>query len=122
MPHCAVVVWPSLVGHFQDWFLGRPIELADLQNEFDKEPGLEMACKQLLDTYENLANGVLERVYDEAVIRRARRTDLITMFRRFEPYIQERRKVHGTAYDRLESVAKRWEAQRAEPQFRRSTG
>lgn len=90
----------SLVKQLPEWFSGTPIPLTTLLALFKESPDLEIVCKRLLDVYENLATGVLESVYDENVVRKARRTDLTTMFKRFEPYIMHQRQVHLSAYHR----------------------
>ena len=58
-----------LVSRLPDWSKGEPIDEKLLEAIFAENPKLEMTAKRILDMHENLANGVLEGIYSERIVR-----------------------------------------------------
>ena len=108
-----------LIAAFSRWFKGEALPLKEIKKVFDEKPQLQVACKRLLDAYGNLATGIIQGVYDEDVIRTARRTDLVTIYERFEAYIKDlRARVHQQAYNYLQRICDKRKSETTKPGFR----
>jgi hypothetical protein len=73
-----------------------------------RDPQAARKLKNLLNEYERLARGVHLGVYDEVVVRLARRANLIATYKRYKELISARRKAGSRSWEFLEKLAERW--------------
>ena len=77
--------------------------------KFDENPELQSQCHKLLNTYENFARGVRQEVYDEVILRSARKTAVQRTYTAFVDYVEHRRRDNNPlAYLELEKLIHKW--------------
>lgn len=87
----------------------KPIPADDLLAAFKASPSLGLTVHTLLNYYEALARGINQQIFDEKVIKAAKRSVMIRTFRLFEPYIKQRRLFTSDAWSELEGMVVTWE-------------
>ncbi len=85
------------------------------------QKNIELLIYKLLIFYENLARGVLQNVYDEEVIKKARKDSMIRTYRAFYSYIKNRRKMQDNAFHCFEKVVRKWEYESTDIKHRHKT-
>ena len=66
--------------------------------------------RYLLNTLEQMASGISDRVYDENIIKRSKYTTVTNTYKRAKTFIEKVQENQPTAYQELSSLAKRWES------------
>jgi len=74
-----------------------------------KDSNLRVHMARLLNYYENLSNGVDLGIYDEEIIKSARRNVMIRTFEAFSEYMDyERRERNHLAYVKFRAIVEKW--------------
>jgi len=88
------------------------IPLQRILDVFKDDKSIQVKVHQLLNSYEALARGVYQSIYDESVIKAARRGPMIQQFEAFSSYIKYRRKnVLPKAYVQMEALVNKWKSE-----------
>ncbi|WP_319558148.1 DUF4760 domain-containing protein [Thiomicrorhabdus sp.] len=66
--------------------------------------------RYILNTFEQMASGISDSVYDENIIKRSKYTTVINTYKRSKKFIDKVQESQPTAYQELTSLAKRWES------------
>ncbi|MGC9386623.1 MAG: DUF4760 domain-containing protein [Hydrogenovibrio sp.] len=66
--------------------------------------------RYLLNTFEQMASGISDRVYDENIIKRSKYTTVTNTYKRAKKFIEKVQESQPTAYQELSSLANRWES------------
>lgn len=85
--------------------------------EEDENKEVQGALHALINIYEGYARGIFQGVYDEELIKVARKTVMIRMNFQFQSYINYRREYwrNDKVWDQFEKLVKKWNAQDQEP-------
>jgi len=103
--------------------VSEPIPLAKITSEFSINPKLQPHLHQLLNFYEGLARGIHQSLFDEEVIKAARKNAMVMAEKGFTNYIENRRaEVNPHAWKELSSVVSRWRSQDNHIPTRAQTG
>jgi len=79
-------------------------------DKFKAIPQLKIHLTRLLNYYEGLANGVDMGLYEEVIIKEARRGGMIRTYNAFSDYIKYDRAEHNPmAFVKYEALVKKWE-------------
>ena len=99
--------------HFDFLENNDPIPLEILQQKCEQNVELRGCIHKLLNTYEDLAVGVFQRVYDESIIYEAMGWVIPTTLHQFNGYIRHKR-LHGSAnaWTQVERLSMRWSEDR----------
>lgn len=82
------------------------LEAIQSENNHD----LKVLLARLLSYYENLSNGVDLAIYDEEIIKSARRNVMIRTHTAFSEYMEyERRERNPLAYTKFRAIVQKWE-------------
>ncbi len=85
------------------------IKLADINNKITGMKGLEDTLIDYLNYYEYLCSGIRQGVFDEKIIREAKRSKMIREYHRFSSYIKNRRRtISPNAWVEFEIIVNRW--------------
>jgi len=85
------------------------IPLETISKEFEANKNLQSDLHELLNFFEALARGIHQGLFDELVIKSARRTDLVRCERAFRNYIDKRRDtVNSRVWVELSHLAAEW--------------
>lgn len=99
------------------------IPLGVILAAFKEDKQVQNKVNEVLNNYEALARGVYQGIYDEEVVKSARRGAMIQQFDAYESYIKDRRiKVYAGAYLQLESLANKWKSESVARDYRSQTG
>lgn len=93
-------------------FMGKKhaIECGDILESIDKSQEIRVDLSRLLNYYENLSNGVDLGIYDEEIIKSARRNVMIRTYTAFSNYIDyERGERNPLAYVKFKAIVDKWE-------------
>ena len=84
-----------------------------LDTLFEQNPELKTNIRVLLNYYESLCRGINQGIYDETVVRIALRGSIIGIYRSYQYYVSERRKLfdNPSLYSMLESQVILWESE-----------
>ncbi len=78
----------------------------------ENDHGIKVHLSRLLNYYENLSNGVDLAIYDEEIIKSARRNVMIRTHTAFSEYMDyERRERNSLAYTKFGALVNKWEKQ-----------
>jgi len=89
--------------------LTEAIPLANIEAAFKKHSDLQNELHQFLNFYESIARGVFQKIYDEEVVKTARRTVMVRALKSFDAYIEERRKAYSNAaWAQLDALVAEW--------------
>jgi len=84
-------------------------ELKEKLKDGEKYPNLRTELHKLLNYYEGLARGIYQDMYDEEVIKLARKKSILSLHHKYENYINFRQKYRNErAYYYLEKLALHW--------------
>ena len=87
------------------------VDLDLVEERFKAEPDLRQDLHALLNFYESLARGVIQGLYDEDVIKAARKGAMERAYTGFKCYIDARRKTGSPkAWLDLQVLIERWES------------
>lgn len=113
----------SLQEVFDYLSLKEAIPLETIQEGFRQNPNIKSELHQLLNYYEALARGVHQGVFDEGIVKAARKNAMIIAARGFGSYIDDRRKnINPYAWTELSALTLKWiSADQAMP-YRQVTG
>jgi hypothetical protein len=98
------------------------IPRAEIERVIEERPDLHVLLSDMLNWYESLASGILQRVYDEEVIKIARRGDMIRCFDRYKNYIHFIRGTAPRIWEDMEHMAEKWRAEIPERPYRPGPG
>ena len=100
-----------------------PIPLSEIQIKFDQKPELQNYSHKLLNLYEGLARGIHHGVYEEQIIKDARKTVMKKIFNSYRSYIEHRRSDnHKSAWTEFESIVNKWHYEDSSTEFKEKTG
>lgn len=89
--------------------VSEPIPLKNIQLEFDKDKTLQSDLHQLLNFYEGLARGIHQALFDEDVVKAARKNAMVMVEKGFLNYIENRREeVNQYAWSELSAIIGKW--------------
>ena len=101
----------SLQEVFDYLSLTEAIPLQKITEGFTSHPKLKADLHQMLNYYEALARGIHQGVFDEEIVKAARRSSMIIAARGFSSYINDRRKnIHPNAWTDLTALVAKWVA------------
>jgi hypothetical protein len=101
----------SLNEAFKFLQMKEPVPLVDIQSAIKEKEGIQRDLHQLLNFYEGLARGINQGIFDEKVIKAARKNAMIVAERGFQNYINKRRTdMNPRAWSELSSICSRWQA------------
>ena len=92
-------------------FLNRkqPIPVEEITKAFLDKPDLQLQTHTLLNQYETFARGIFLGIYDEILIKNARKGSMERTFNSFKEYVQHRRnEVGSAAYIEYEKMLDKW--------------
>ncbi len=96
--------------HFDYFNRSEPIPVGDIKSKFKAESGLQADLIKLLNFYESLCRGINQNIFDEEVIKVARRRAMTKAHDSFKAYIEYRRKnANPKAWWELTSIVNKWE-------------
>ncbi len=93
----------------------QPIPVPELKQIFKDNPNVPVILHHVLNHYEGLARGVYKGIYDEDIIKTARKGTMIRVYRVFRDYIEDKRNEHETnkkIYEQFEAIVNKWEQER----------
>lgn len=103
--------------------VSEPIPLAKLTEEFANNPKLQPDLHQLLNYYEGLARGIHQSLFDEEIVKSARKNAMMMAEKAFTNYLDKRREnVNPHAWRELSSLISRWRSQDNHVPTRAQTG
>jgi hypothetical protein len=85
------------------------ITLEDIERANKNDSKTRAEIFEFLNAYEAIAAGVNRRLYDESIVRVARKDALMGTYRRFKSFIEDRRKKYPQAWEQLKFLAEKWE-------------
>lgn len=65
--------------------------------------------RYLLNTFEQLASGISEGIYDESIIKKSKYTTIVNTYKRSAKFIQKVQENQSTAYQELKELADIWQ-------------
>jgi hypothetical protein len=92
--------------------------------EIHNDPDVEIDCyaypgkadtdaaikiRYLLNTFEQMASGISDKVYDEKIIKRSKYTTVTNTYKRSRKFIDKVQESQPTAYQELTAIAKKWD-------------
>ena len=86
----------------------KALPLATIMEAIEKEPELRSSLHTLLNSHESFARGVLRDMYDEAVVKAARKGAMMNAHDSFKEYIVARRRDSPKALTTLETIVNSW--------------
>ena len=108
---------------FNSTNLTEGIPLDVILKAFKEDKSIQNKVNEILNGYESLARGVYQGIYDEEVVKSARRGAMIQQFVAYESYIKDRRiNVYKNAYLQIESLANKWKLEDNSNHYRNKTG
>lgn len=97
------------------------IPLSEIEKEFLEDADLQSDLHKLLNSYEALARGVFQGIYDIEVIEVGRRNAILNLYRAFSNYIDNRReKFSSKAWAELDVLVSEWKKIGKEASLRRA--
>jgi hypothetical protein len=86
-----------------------PVPLSEVETAFAESSDLQSELHKLLNFYESLARGIFQEIYDEEVIKSARRSSMVEALNAFRSYIDNRRaKLSPNSWIDLEAIVAKW--------------
>ena len=99
------------------------IPVSQIEDKFSENTDLQSDLHQLLNYYEALARGINQGIFDEDVVKSARRNAMVRCERSFRNYIEKRRQnVSPRAWVELSHITTRWAAENSDVEIRGLTG
>ena len=99
------------------------IPLDEINTKFAENPSLELKVLEFLNLFNIMARGVIEGVYDEEIIYKARSTSMIKTFEALKQYIEKRKNERGIdIYSSIEALVNEWKNKNTLVKRRRITG
>ncbi len=99
------------------------IPLKTILAEIDKDGDIQIKINYILNSYEALSRGVHHLIYDEEIIKVARRGIMINQYNLYHNYIEQRREVSNKkAYSELEALINKWKLEDGNNSYREKTG
>lgn len=87
-----------------------PIGVIEINEKLAKDHTLKVHLMRLLNFYEGLANGIDMGLYEELVIKEARRGSMIRTFTAFKDFIEYHKKeINPMAFVKYEALTNKWE-------------
>ena len=99
-----------------------PIRLETILDQVKADKALDVEIRELLNAFEGLARGIRQAVYDEGVVKAARRGSMIGHLDAFSLYIRHVRKINPKLYCDWESLVNRWKNEECQAEARSPTG
>lgn len=92
-------------------FLNRKdsIPLQDIEMAISENKQIQKQLHDLLNFYEGLASGIQYEIYDEDIIKNARKGNIKRIFRSFRLFIEARQDKFPTAWIEFSNLVKAWE-------------
>ncbi|MEA3404902.1 MAG: DUF4760 domain-containing protein [Pseudomonadota bacterium] len=66
--------------------------------------------RYLLNTFEQLASGISDDIYDETIIKRSKYTTIVNTYKRASKFIDKVQESQPTAYQELKALSEKWKA------------
>jgi len=98
------------------------IPIAEINNKFTENPELQNSVHLYLNMYEGFARGVRQGIYDEEIIKNARKTAMIVCLRSFSAYIDNLKIKQPKALIELDTLVKKWQHEDLNTENRKVTG
>ena len=99
------------------------IPVSQIEEKFAENTELQSDLHQLLNYYEALARGINQGIFDENVIKSARRNAMVRCERSFRNYIEKRRQnVSPRAWIELSHITMKWAREDSDVELRPLTG
>jgi hypothetical protein len=100
------------------------IPLDKILTSIQKDKSIQIKINHVLNSYEALARGIAHSVYDEQIIKDARRGMIIRQYNTYCNYIENRRQVlsNQNIYRDLESLVNKWKLEDNKSNKREKTG
>lgn len=106
------VVSGPLQEEFDYLNITEPLSLASIEQKFGEHRSLQKDLHQLLNFYEGLARGINQGLFDEEIVKSARKNSIVMADKSFQNYIAKRRtEMNSTAWRQLSSIASKWESE-----------
>jgi len=103
--------------------INKSIPLDKIMSEIEKSKETQNLIHRYLNIYEGYARGIIQGIYDEELIKNARRGVMVKTYLRFKEYIEFRKQQWGpTAWKELESMANKWNHESTNYKERDKTG
>lgn len=87
----------------------KPIPLHEIELAINENKQIQKQLHDLLNFYEGLASGIKYQIYDEDVIKNARKRNMKRIIRSFSLFIDARQDKFPTAWIELVQLVKKWE-------------
>ncbi len=108
---------------FQHGNTNNVIALSIIKEKIESNKKLRPQIARYLSSYESLARGILQGIYDEEVVMTGRRGQMTKVFNQFYHYIDLRRKTINKNYcSCMEDVVKRWKSKDVKVKQRSAIG
>lgn len=98
------------------------IPLNELQAKFTENPELQNSVHLLLNIYESFARGVRQGIYDEEIIKNARKSTMITHLKSFSAYIDFLQTKQPKVLIELITLVNKWQHEDSDSIIRTPTG
>lgn len=99
------------------------ISVTQIEERFKENPNLLSDLHQLLNSYEALARGVNQGIFDEDVLKSARRNAMVRCERSFRNYIEMRRQnISPRAWIEFSYITQKWSSEITSVEVRPLTG
>lgn len=87
------------------------IPMGAIDKAYEANPEIQMELHHLLNFYEGLSRGINQGLFDEEIIKTARRSDMIRCVVLFQNYLTHRRIEHPNAWSELSFIAHKWQGE-----------
>ncbi|MES2387819.1 MAG: DUF4760 domain-containing protein [Bacteroidota bacterium] len=99
-----------------------PLSLEVINQKISEDREIQNSIQRLLDMYEAFSRGILQSIYDEEVIKNARKNSMIRAWNIFQVYIKDRReKINKSAWCEFESLVNRWKHEQTGKDIRKGS-
>ena len=117
------IIAPDLNKVFDHLNAKHPISVEKVLAEFATNSSLQSQCHILLNSYEGFARGIQQGIYDEEIIRKARKTAIIRTYTAYKEYIAHRQRENNSlAFKELEALVSKWLASNDNESTRKQLG
>lgn len=86
-----------------------PIPIKDINEKLKENHSMKVHLMRLLNFYEGLANGIDMGIYEEIVIKEARRSSMIRTYTAFKEFAEyHRQEISPMVFVKYEALVKKW--------------
>lgn len=100
----------------------QPIPLDAIINLIEENPIIQLKLQKVLNIYNSVSRGVIHGVYDESIIKKARKKTMIQTYSAFSNYINYRRNESiDTLWSDFEALTLKWQSELRPTELRKLT-